>query len=506
MKKMNFKTIKYWALAGVFTLALASCEKGLETTPRQSIDAETALNTADNIDAALVSVYADLKSARLYGRDLVAMPEALSDNGRATNKSGRLLAEAQNIRNAHFVHWSNAYFAIAKINKILEAYPKLTGVSQAKIDAWEGECAFLRAMLYFDLVRAYAYDPGVAVATQDRGGVPLVLTTFSTTTGAASFKPARATVAKVYEQIYKDLNTASTKLGATNTASSGRATGAAARALFSRVALYNKDWATVISNANNVITATGSRLLNPSNYVAGFRSIINPEALFELKFTSSAENIGVNESLQTSYTTLIILGLRTTTAGFGDLVPSNTLLSALGITAPNNGLSTLAITARTSDVRNQLFEEGATGRGAPFVECTKFFGRSGFTNLDNVPLIRVAEIYLNRAEAHYMGAQAGVAGATEAAALADVNTIRVARGLTALSNLTGPALLNEILLQRRLELAFEGHRFFDLKRRGQDLIKGPHYFDVTYTDLRMLPAIPQRELDGNSNLVQNFGY
>ena len=67
-------------------------------------------------------------------------------------------------------------------------------------------------------------------------------------------------------------------------------------------------------------------------------------------------------------------------------------------------------------------------------------------------------------------------------------------------------MLNEILLQRRLELAFEGHRFFDLKRRGQDLIKGPHYFDVTYTDLRMLPAIPQRELDGNSNLVQNFGY
>ncbi|MFX5510452.1 RagB/SusD family nutrient uptake outer membrane protein, partial [Acinetobacter baumannii] len=67
-------------------------------------------------------------------------------------------------------------------------------------------------------------------------------------------------------------------------------------------------------------------------------------------------------------------------------------------------------------------------------------------------------------------------------------------------------LLEEIIRQRRIEFAFEGHRFFDLKRLGRDLIKTPHYNNVLFTDIRILPALPQAEIDGNPNLKQNFGY
>jgi hypothetical protein len=67
-------------------------------------------------------------------------------------------------------------------------------------------------------------------------------------------------------------------------------------------------------------------------------------------------------------------------------------------------------------------------------------------------------------------------------------------------------LYEEILNQRRIELAFEGHRFFDLKRLGRDLVKAPHYNTVAFTDIRILAPLPTSEVDGNKNMVQNAGY
>jgi hypothetical protein len=73
--------------------------------------------------------------------------------------------------------------------------------------------------------------------------------------------------------------------------------------------------------------------------------------------------------------------------------------------------------------------------------------------------------------------------------------------------MTGPQLYEEILRQRRIELAYEGHRFFDLKRLGRDIIKqSPTYNNLAFTDTRMLPPIPQADVDGNANLRQNAGY
>jgi starch-binding outer membrane protein, SusD/RagB family len=112
---------------------------------------------------------------------------------------------------------------------------------------------------------------------------------------------------------------------------------------------------------------------------------------------------------------------------------------------------------------------------------------------------------LNRAEAY---ATPGSSVFDETLALADLNTLRVARGLATVA-LTGSALYEEILTQRRIELAFEGHRWFDLKRLGRDVIKEGTVsgaVNVPFTDPRILPAIPQREIDANPNLVQNTGY
>jgi starch-binding outer membrane protein, SusD/RagB family len=480
--------------------ALTGCKKELEVSPRQSIELSTGFTSRENINAGILGVYSRLKNNRLYGRDLITHPEALSDNGFATNKSGRLINEANNVATAHFLNWQLDYFAIADINLILEAIPQLNVtpvVTPAERNNWEGQLLFLRALCYFDLARTYAYEPGVAVSGLDRGGVPVVLKTATTTNGAAGNIPTRAKVDTVYAQIYRDLTAATTQL--TNNFGSSvypqLATQVAAQALFSRVALYRKDYATCKQYADLAIAAVGSRLMTAAGYVNGWRTAINPESIFELRFINAAENIGVNESLQTSFTTLVVPGNTGLLGGFGDLVPQTTLLTDLGITATFAGGT---ISARTDDVRNLLYEQGSAGRGTARVECTKYLGKSGIQNLDNIPLIRVAELYLNRAEAM---ATIGSAVFDEAAARNDLIRIKQNRysnyattQQTFDNGLLGVALFNEVIKQRRLELAFEGHRFFDLKRRGVDIIKTAPYSTLLYNDFRVLANIPTREL------------
>jgi len=464
-------------------LALGSCQNTLDVQPRQSISSATALDTPEGIDAALNGVYDRLQSTSLYGRDLIAIPEALGDNGRATNKSGRLNAEYLNQPGAHFTNWQVAYYAINQINLVLEALPKIT--DQATRDRFEGECAFLRALLYFDLMRAYAYDPGVEVAEYNRGGVPLLLK--GVIEPSQIQFPSRAPIAEVYKQIYADLTTATAKLN--NARGAFYANRAAALALFSRVALYNKDFANAAKYATDAIAATGVASFVPnSGYVAAWRASRHPESFFEITY-QTPENIGVNLSLQTTFTTLVELGNRARTGGFGDLVPSASLLAAIE--------SERSAAGQVLDVRRQLYELGTTGRGTAEIETTKFLGKNGQVNLDNIPVIRFSEMYLNRAEANFQ------LGQTEAA-LADVNIIRTRAGLPAATALTGQALLDEILKQRRIELAFEGHRWFDLKRRGVDIVKVPT--NLPYNDFRVLAQIPVREITNNPNLRQNFGY
>ena len=172
--------IKSWLLAGLIAVLLSGCEKQLDITPRQAINADNALTSREAIDASITGIYARLKSARLYGRDLIAIPEALADNGFATNKSGRLLPEAQNNQGAHFTTtiWTSGYAGINQINLTLEAIPNLAAglnITLVEKDRWEGQLYFLRALLYFEMMKVYAYFPGAVVTAQNKGGVPIIL-------------------------------------------------------------------------------------------------------------------------------------------------------------------------------------------------------------------------------------------------------------------------------------------------------------------------------------------
>ncbi|RYY65784.1 MAG: RagB/SusD family nutrient uptake outer membrane protein [Chitinophagaceae bacterium] len=520
------KKILYNITCGALLLAsMTGCKKQLELDPKQSVDVSVALTSREGINAAITGVYASLKSTTNYGRDLLAVSEALADNAFATQKSGRLLAENQNGTGAHFVLWQNNYYAIAQINQVLAAIPSLNvspAVTTAERNSWEGQLYFLRALMYHDLARVYGYEPGMGVQGQDRGSVPVMLATPGTIPQAQATTPARATADSVYRRIYADLDSANRRLTTSNAGLPFVATKVAAQALFARVALYRRDWVNAARWCDSVLNvpANVARLATTSSYVSSWTSQTNPESLFEIRFANQSENIGVNTSLQTSYTTLGERGKPSLTVGFGDLVPATPLLQALGFTGIAANGSGGTFTGRSDDVRNLLFESGTTGRGTARIECTKFIGKNGVANLDNVPVIRIPEVYLIRSEARLNNGD--VTGA-----LADLQKVKQARytnyattqqgfdnGLSANTGLpivapTAPAattLYGEILKQRRLEYAFEGHRWFDFKRLGLTMPKSTATLYTGYTDFKVLAPIPTRETDVNPNMVQNFGY
>jgi hypothetical protein len=501
MKKGIHYILVFLLFAGIL---MPSCKKQLDIPSRNSLDASLALTNKNGIEAAINSVYSVLKSERLYGRDMFSVADAMADIAFANGRSSRLIGENRNQSGVHMANWGTAYGAINEINLILDAIPNI-GDAADKI-RWEGELKFLRALYYFDLVKNYAYIPTYVVPAQDKGGVVINLRGFNSAAGASSYYPSRSSIAECYALIMDDLNRAISLL---SNANKGRnyASKLAALALGSRVALYEGKWARADSFATAAITLTGGigAMTTTTNYVAGWRAADHPEGIFQVWYATLGENLGVNTSLAATHTTLSAPGaLNSTRQGQGDLMPNAFLLTELGITGFPPGLAASppppALTYG-SDIRNKLFEWGVNAAGH-YVECTKWMGKNGSANWDNTVVLRWPELYLNRAEARYRLNN-------EPGAWADLNVIRAARivGFTVpVTPLTGQPLLDEILRQRMLEFAFEGHRFYDLKRYGIPIVKSNPAINLPPTDFKILARIPQSEVDGNPNMQQNFGY
>lgn len=508
MKKMKF--IYNYATALLLGIGVLATSCSLDVDPRQSIDANGALNTPDGLEAALNSVYARLRAESNYGRDLFALADALADVGRTTSNSGRLIQENNNQPNAHFTadFWQNSYFAINEANLILDQVSAgVQGASNAQLARWEGEAKFLRALYYFDLVRVYAYMP-TAVYTPgvtDQGGVPMPLEGAITFDVAFNRNSPRSTVQENYAQIYSDLNDAITLLTSSGRAGTQYASAGAAQGLLSRVALYRGDWATAVSASTAALASSAGTVLGGEAYVTGWRASINPESMFEVRLQLAAESLGVNVSLQSTYTALLNLENKNLQGGWGDFIPGPAVqgffgLAPLQIGEPASNNNNWDVT-RNADVRGFLYTTGNTVRNAGRqIECIKFISKNGFAFGDNLPVLRKSEMHLNRAEANY---QLG----NTADALAELNAFKALRGLPAVE-LAGAAILEEILVERFKEFAFEGQRFFDMKRYGRDIVKtyiGANN-GLPFEDFKVLPPIPQREVDGNVNLNQNRGY
>jgi hypothetical protein len=502
------KVIKVFLLFTI-TVSFYSCD--LEVEPRLTTRTSEALNNPQAMDQGLNSVYGRLRSVDHYGRDMFAKADALSDVGFATGNSGRLVPENDNLPNAHFSpgFWQNGYAAIGDLNLILDQIEKgVSNASEADLARWEGEAKFLRALFLFDLVKVYAYIPTAIVqeGLVDQGGIPMPLNPVFNTDVAFSNEYPRSTLAENYARIMNDLNDAAVLLG--NSARQGTqfASAGAAYALLSRVALYNGDWQTVLTASNAALNSGSGELLTGEAYVRGWETSVHPESMFEIRVQSADESLGANFSLQATYSTILSLENKNVRGGWGDLIPSPIILNFFGLSPiqienPVSDNNNWDVT-RNEDIRARLYTTGNNLRFARRqIECMKFLGKNGFNYGDNIPVIRKSEMLLNKAEAYYQLEREGES-------LAELNVFKALRSLEPVQ-LQQEAILEEILTERFKEFAFEGQRFFDLKRNGKNIDKrsflGPNDF-VAFDDFRILAPIPQREVELNRNLNQNRGY
>jgi len=482
------KKITYIFIILTFTLCV-SCNRLLEIEPKDSIPSDKVFPTLSGNETLLQGAYEMMQSTYLYGCDMICIPEILADNCAMSPGGYIYKLEYRNATGSGCNIWGDAYQAIAVTNDIISAIDKVSvdDAQSGDRDRIKGEALFVRGMLYFDLLRSYSREPGHLVNNFDLG-VPLVTEPF-TSMGPDAY-PSRNTVYEVWAQIESDLNEAFSLLKGNDTNNfPQRPTSFAAKALLARACLYESKWQEAVDAATWVIDQK-----NPTLYTGDYKDLFTNgvETVYELRYSAS-EALG-SSSLHAMYAVndgwtgtegpgYISSGIG---SGEGELIVANNLLAQF---EPGD--------KRLSMMRQAYFN----GDRNTIVWWTgKFNSWQGAFGQDNIPLIRISEMYLIRAEAAL-----NLPTPDFTTARNDINALREARGLAATTANNG-ALAAAAQKERRLELCFEGHRFFDLKRLGLDITKEPPSVTLPYTDFRVVAGIPQTEMDVNENLVNNPGY
>lgn len=477
---MNTKNILITGVASV-VLAMSACTKALDTTPQNSLDLTTTLGSREGLSATLTSIYDTYQGSGYYGRDIIVIPELLADNGEITsNNTNRFLNQANNAPGSHINIWGTLNGIINRANLVINNIDKSNATAAEKLQ-WKGEATFLRGLSLFDLARIFARNPlnlsvtGAAGVTTFDLGVPVLRDGVADATQVTY--PARPKVGDTYNAIVEDLTAANSLL--TNSGSAYRARRVAAQALLSRVELYRGNWAQSERWADSVLLGTAATFAPASTYFTTWGNA-HPETIFGLQYQTGEPNPG-GEGLQYIY-------YRNLPAvnGYADVTATASLRADMG----------------TTDLRFQRLISAQVKSGQNVFFCMKW-PLTRNLGQDDIMILRTSEVVLNRAEAR---ARQG----KEALAIADLNLTRTRAGLTAFPTSgagapTGAALINEILKERRVELAFEGHRLWDLLRTNRDIVKSSGT-TIPTTDFRLICNIPIAETDVNKNLVQNPGY
>ncbi|MDR1938007.1 MAG: RagB/SusD family nutrient uptake outer membrane protein [Tannerellaceae bacterium] len=532
------KTFKNIILSSVAVFMLAGCE--LERLPYNEIPADKL--DVGNIENITRGTYAKLKEEYYY-KTLHQIGEYGGDNVSLSGTTSDLLYNVYTYRRLTTSHytasvWQFTYQMAANINSIIELIPE--GESPEK-DQLLGENYFLRGFIYFNLCnifgRPYTQSPETNL------GIPLKLTS-----DIKDFPP-RATVAATYEQIVKDLEKAASLMtvGKSNIYASKEV----AQAYLSRIYLYMGNYPKAKEYADLVIHSKRYSLLEGSSYERYPRYVPeeNSETIFAIRMNKDVDF----EKYNMGFYSVGAMYAEINEIGWGEMYPSYSYLQLLDLNpgdlrhafivnqTPENPYKWLIyvnttpmyvtrevreedghyiivtgadnytsaqvaeedgkyyVTEKSGNVRYEVKIEDAANlrNGYPKRFIYKCSMQEDQSHLYSPVMIRLAEVYLNRAEANCRLNDA-------AAALADINVIRKRAQIPELSGLSGDALFSKILDERRLELAWEGHRKYDVFRNGLTLNRtypgthlsgSPVYRTVDPASTVIVEYIPQRELD-----------
>jgi hypothetical protein len=499
------KKIKYIKILLTITLAATLAGACKKVEPSTAIDEKEALSNEADITTATIGTYAVLRNPEYVrsGHFLTEYPsDDIAQGQPSSDDLSRCYRYTHIASGAHATaFWVQGYHLIAGANRIIASIQDDASVNLKQL---KGENLYLRAMVEFNLVRIFGRP-----YTQGNGANPGVPILSETNTDAA---PARSTVKEVYGSVIADLLRAADLMSVDK--SNIFASKEVAYALLSRVYLYMNDNANAIKYANLVINSGRYSLLQGGAYASYFSGVPedNAETIFCIRHTKTQDQ-GFGAIGSMYYSGLGPDGTSPITTpggqgntGWGEIYASQTYVADLDRNPADLRHNFIA----PYTINGVLQMNKKLTPNTPMNYITKYNFQEGIANLSSPVYLRLAEMYLNRAEAN---AKLG----NSQLALNDVNVIRTRAGIPALTlAAVGSNVLGAVLKERKLEFAFEGQRSYDIFRNNLPLVRdypGTHALNnvpntnimqtVLPTDPRVVFYIPQSEIDINPKLTQN---
>ncbi|GAA4375442.1 RagB/SusD family nutrient uptake outer membrane protein [Hymenobacter koreensis] len=453
-------------------MSITSCKDFLDVSPRNQVENDKMFGNPQSAEAAVLGIYGGLSSANYLGLRYPLFADLAADNlawsGTFTTFNEIDNASIQPSNGEVTAMWAAIYADINAANNVIERVATTPGLPKNLARQYVAEARALRAFNYFNLVRYW-------------GGVPLILQPTKSQEPISVLSVPRSTVDDVYNQVQLDLDSAQVSLP--NTSSVTRINKWAVLGLKARLALYRRNWPVAAAHCDSILKNLAYTL--EPNYRNLFESGLTKESIWEVDFTETNPSQYAFFMFPNSF------------GGRLEVTPNGSTGNLA--TASTNGTSFEARTDRRyAATLSQNFQ--LNGLAVPSNTVVKY-DDPGNGN-DNYIILRLGEIILTAAEA-----KAELGRVSEA--LAHLNTIRARAGLTARTTTSQSLLLTQIERERRVELALEGHRWFDLKRRNRvQTVLGPLVPNLSLSRDRELFPIPARELTNNTALAgnQNPGY
>lgn len=510
--------ISHLLIGCLLALFMSSCDEDfLDKNPLDSVSSQGFWKTKADVETGLAGVYSRLQQ-NFLGYERIYF-EGLTDNAYcATNWNQRYLFEmtlgniAPTTGGALDNMYTSPYRAIASCNLFLDNVDKAKdNVSAAQLDVYKAEVRFIRALSYFDLVQLF-------------GEVPMYKKYFATIDDG---KIAKSTKAEIYAFIEEDLKFAAEKLP--DTKYSGRAVKGSAQALLGRVLLTQEKWAEAANVLKQIMD--GGKFQLSTNYKDLFlvggqaNASVNAEIMFSTKYAA-----GNPQRLSPQPA-----GMDIEMAQWANMQPFKSFANAYQMTDGNlPGVSPLDTTAwanrdprlnMTMKLPNETWKNASTNVVQQFDYTTLTgFIMEKYVDLSKIPISGAtapsttqAYIHLRYADVLLMYAEAkNEASGPDATVYSAINQVRARTGVNMPAvnqtvNNTKEKLRDYIRNERRVELAMEGLRYFDLKRwkTAEARLNGMKTVGnapMVFTSKNYYLPLPQSEIDKNPKLVQNQDY
>jgi len=448
-----------------FLVSLAvfsSCKKQLELLPSDVILPDQALRTVTDLEKGLFGVYASNGAAgnRVYIGTILADESLIANTNRGQGQFTFKWQYSGSPEAEHNADYANCYGMIDNANKILgviDAIPTANATEVALKKRIKAELTALRGIELFECLIRFMPNGYSASAL----GVPIVLKS------ELYGKPARNTVGEVITQVNTDLAAGRAETGIPNApVDVVRLSQATIAAYQARVSLLTRDWAGVVTHAKEAITLSGKDLATGTDFEDYWTDDNEIETLWKYRNQATPQLLWTDAN--------------------GDIFfsPANKLMNEYDA---------------ANDVRFSTYFNSD--------EIIKYPGSASGPQINDIKLVRVAELYLDLAEAY-----AQLNDLTNSALY--LNGLRAARidGYTDVTLTDQQDGVDQALDERYKELCYEGFRFFDLKRNALPInrdasdVQSPTWQNLSANDHRFALPIPQHEIFANKNMKQNPGY